>query len=371
MRAVRAVAALLFVAALASPASAQVSTPTPSRAPDPAAGPGITAAAAILVDGGSNEVLFARHVRAIREPASLTKMATALVATDEYALDEVVKASPLVMNPGGSRIGLEPGFELTVEQLLYGMMLKSGNDAAVALAAHHPNGYKHFIALMNAKARSLGAHDTNFRNPNGLPDRAHVSTAWDMALIARELLADPFLAHVVATDEYTIRFPDGAVRTFDNHNKLIGSYPGAIGVKTGFTNRAGNCLAAAAQTGSGRFVTVVLGSPDHYRETRALFAYGSARASGRINALPQPRAETVTPMLDAPPAAPQLAENAPGALVADTDRRWAIAAALLAAAMLATLIRVRPRHPLRDAAALHAYLEPLVPDERARVSSAR
>src|SRR5687767_94178 len=152
-------------------ATAQPASPSPG----PGGTPGITSVAAILVSLPTGapatdeaRVLFARRIHLARSPASLTKVVTALVAREEYDLDEVVKASPLVLQTHGSDLGLEPGMEITVRNLLYALMLKSANDAGMALAAHHPLGYEHFVALMNQKARSLGARNTHLRNPHGL-----------------------------------------------------------------------------------------------------------------------------------------------------------------------------------------------------------
>jgi serine-type D-Ala-D-Ala carboxypeptidase (penicillin-binding protein 5/6) len=367
-RAAAAIAVLGILAFLAPSALAQAPSPVPTPRPTPGPGspPGLAAAAAILIDLDSSDVLFARHIHARRAPASLTKVITALVANDLYEADETVKISPLVMGPGGSRLGVEPGTKLKVRELLYGLLLKSGNDAAVALAAHDPAGYRHFLALMNAKARSLGAYDSQFRNPHGLDEPGHYTSAWDMALLSRELMAQPLLADLVATEEHAVHFEDGTVRTFDNHNKLIGSYPGAIGVKTGFTNNAGNCLVAAAALPTGRFLTVVMGSPNHYGETRSLFSYGSALNAAQTQAVPEPAAQDPGPRLASPPRKPVVPLPAPPMTADVADPRWAAAAAMLAAAMLATLVRAKPRHPLREAAALHAYLEPLVPREPGR-----
>jgi D-alanyl-D-alanine carboxypeptidase (penicillin-binding protein 5/6) len=326
--------------------------------------PGITAASAILVSLNNPEgrVLYARRIHDSRPPASLTKVVTALVARDEYRLDDVVVASPLVLQTHGTDLGLEPGMRVTVKDLLYATLLKSANDAAMALAAHHPLGYEHFVALMNQKARSLGARDSLFRNPHGLDQIGHVSSAWDMALFTRELLADPVLADIVATKEHRMPWHNGGVRVFDNHNKLITRYPGTIGVKTGFTEQAGHCLITAARTPDGTAFTVVLNSQDHYSDTIALLDYAKAlevRVGSGGGDLDIGRALALPPA--APPEDVKIASSLLGLDPRD-DARWLAVLLVIGVLTLATIAR-RRGHPLRDAANVLGWIEPFVPPE--------
>ncbi|MGH2758762.1 MAG: D-alanyl-D-alanine carboxypeptidase family protein, partial [Actinomycetota bacterium] len=278
---------------------------------------------------------------------------------------EVVEASPLVLQTNGSDIGLQPGMRITVRDLLYALMLKSANDAGMALAAHHPLGYEHFIALMNQKARSLGARNTHLRNPHGLDQIGHVSSAYDMALFTRELLMDPALSAIVATKTHRMQL-GGRARVFDHHHKMIGRYPGAVGVKTGFTEQAGHCLITAARTAEGIEFTVVMGSQNHYADTTALLDYGKAlevrEASGGGGV-------DVGPLLPAPPALPREAPLAAGALrILDPrdDARWLVLMLVLTGLTLAT-VGLRPRsNPLRDAADVLPWLERLVPPSERR-----
>lgn len=361
--------AVAAVLALAAPAAAQAPEAPPP--PDPAAPPQIDVAAAILVDLDSGEVLYEREPRAIRASASLTKVVTALVARERYGLDEVVTATDLAASETGSRLGLETGYSLTVRDLLYAVLLKSGNDAATALADHHPGGHDAFIELMNERARALGAYDSGFANAHGLDAEGHHSTAWDMAIFARRLLADPLLADIVRTESYEVPWPDGTPRTFTNHNKLVGTYPDAIGVKTGFTNNAGHSLISAVDAPEGRFLAVVLGARDHYAASRALFDHAKALA---VAPPPEPEAQgggagDGASVLSTPPPAPHPPSD--GAIVAsasldgDESFLWAALMALLAAGMLLTMIRARHPHPLREAAQFHPFLEPLcAPEDR-------
>ncbi len=343
-----------------------------AEGPKPGGTPGITSVAAILVSLPTGapatdeaRVLFARRIHAQRLPASLTKVVTALVAQDEYELDDVVEASPLVLQTHGSDLGLEPGMKITVRDLLYSLMLKSANDAGTALAAHHPLGYEHFIALMNQKARSLGARNTHLRNPHGLDQIGHMSSAYDMALFTRELLLDPALRAIVATKTHRFQL-GGRARIFDHHHKMIGRYAGTIGVKTGFTEQAGHCLITAARTADGIAFTVVLGSQDHYSDTTALLDYGKAlevrEASGGGGV-------EVGAVLPAPPTVPKEEGLATGALrILDPrdDARWLVLMFVLAGLTLATVGIRRRSHPLRDAADVLPWLERLVPPSERR-----
>ena len=193
-------------------------------------------------------MLFTRQATVPRAPASLTKVVTALVARDEYALDDVVVTSPLVLQTGGSDLALEPGMRITVRELLYALLLKSANDAAMALAAHDPAGYEHFIQLMNQKARSLGAYESDFRNPHGLDQIGHVSSARDMAIFTRELLRDRAPRRTSpATRRHTMTWK-GRARWYDHHHKLLLRNDTIVMGKTAFTNQAGHGLITVADT---------------------------------------------------------------------------------------------------------------------------
>lgn len=334
---------VLFVVAtltLSGAAAAQAPVPTPAGVPDTA--PGVSSAAAILVNiSDGDNILFTRNAAVQRPPASLTKVVTALVARDEYELDEVVVADPVVLNTHGSDLGLEAGTEITVRDLLYALLLKSANDSGMALAAHHPFGYEHFIQLMNEKSRALGAYDSQFRNPHGLDQDGHYSSARDMAIFMRELLSDPTLAEMVDTPEWTMTW-QGRSRTFGTHHKLIRSHPEVIGGKTGFTNKAGHCLISAARTDVGVLVTVVMASQDHYGDTLALFDHGRAvslRQGSGGGAEGYGR-------LPGPPSAPDIGLATAG--VGDRsdprdDLRWPLGMMTLALVTAALLLHTRRR----------------------------
>ena len=208
-----------------------------------AAGPGISAASAILIDGESGRVLYAQNAEEERPIASITKLMTALVAVESHPdLSEVVTIRPEWTGVEGSSIYLKAGEELTLEALLYGLLLASGNDAAVAIAGFCAGDVDTFVAWMNDKAAELGMEHTHFENPNGLNDEGHYSTAADMAALARVVMEHEALAKIVGTRSITV-----AGRTLTNHNKLLWRYEGCTGLKTGYTDRAGRTLVSCAE----------------------------------------------------------------------------------------------------------------------------
>ena len=187
-----------------------------------AAGPGSSAASAILIDGESGRVLYAQNAEEERPIASITKLMTALVAVESHPdLSEVVTIRPEWTGVEGSSMYLKAGEELTLEALLYGLLLASGNDAAVAIAGFCAGDVDTFVAWMNDKAAELGMEHTHFENPNGLNDEGHYSTAADMAALARVVMEHEALAKIVGTRSITV-----AGRTLTNHNKLLWRYEG-------------------------------------------------------------------------------------------------------------------------------------------------
>lgn len=216
--------------------------------------PRVEALAAIVMDSESGRVLYARNAAVRRSIASTTKIMTAIVALENGSLNHQITISKKAANTWGSDIGLKQGQIFTLEELLYGLMLKSGNDAAVAIAEHIGGSVEGFAAMMNRKARELGAADTAFVTPHGLDADGHYSTAYDMALITRYALDNPTFARIVSTD--TIRIH---TKVLHNTNELLGNYPGTDGVKTGYTGKAGRCLVASATRDGMHLISVVLG----------------------------------------------------------------------------------------------------------------
>ena len=226
-----------------------------------AALPEVVGQAAILVDGGTGQVLYEKNARIRMYPASTTKTLTAIIALEKGRLTDIVQVPPEAGAVEGSAIGLKTGEKLTLEDLLYAMMLNSGNDSAVAIAVHIGGSVAGFAALMNKKAVELGAVDSHFRNPNGLPDDNHYTTAGDLALITRCAMQNEAFRKIVCTMTRNIHRDEPEAQTFLlNHNKMLWDYQGAVGVKTGYTTLANQCLIAAARREDRDLIAVVLGS---------------------------------------------------------------------------------------------------------------
>lgn len=239
-----------------SPSPFPTALHTPVRA---TVAPKLTSPSAILQDLGTGQVLYAKKPDLRRPIASITKIMTALVVLDEASPDEEVVVSARAAGTRGAQLGLVAGERISVQQLLYALLMQSSNDAAVALAEHVGGSVAAFAGLMNGKAERLGLHRTQFRDPAGLEDRGY-STARDVAAIVRAAYGEPLFARITRTRFHRIPAPSGRPRRIQNRNILLWLYPGAIGTKTGFTTPAQHCLVAAAERGTVRLVAVALGS---------------------------------------------------------------------------------------------------------------
>lgn len=233
--------------------------------------PDVGARSALVVDMDSGSVLYAKDPQAALPPASTAKVMTALVVLERVKLDEQVVVSPSAAAMEGSRMGLVAGESLTVEDLLYGLLLPSGNDAAVALAEHVAGSEEAFVALMNAKAQDLGLAQSHFANAHGLDDPAQTMSAADLIVVTRAALEYPVFAKIVASPSAEV-----AGRTLTTTNELLGSDPAADGIKTGTTDEAGQCLVASRNSDGHRVLAAVLGSSDRYADARTLLDYASA-----------------------------------------------------------------------------------------------
>ena len=236
-----------------------------------AAGTDNAARAAIVVHPETGTVLYEKNADERLGIASTTKIMTALVVLEHCALEEPVEILPEYTAVEGSSMYLRAGETYTVEELLYGLMLVSGNDAAVALACHTAGSVEAFSDMMNDQARALGMTDSAFQNPNGLDAEGHYSTARDMAKLACAAMENETFRTIVSTKSATV---DG--QTLVNHNRLLRSYPGAIGGKTGFTKKSGRCLVSAAERDGLRLVAVTLSAPDDWKDHECLLDYGFA-----------------------------------------------------------------------------------------------
>ena len=249
--------ALAVTAALISPAGA-VST---------------SASSAILMDMDSGRVLYEHNADDIRLIASITKLMTALVAVErEPDLSREITVRAEWLNTEGSMIYLRAGETVTLETLLYGLLLESGNDAAMVIACACAGSEAAFAALMNEKAAELGMTRSRFANASGLNAANHYSTARDMARAAAACLKNETLARICATKCVTV-----GGRTFTNHNRLLSLYDGCVGMKTGYTQRAGRTLVSAARRAGQTLIAVTLNDPDDWKDHAALLDYGFER----------------------------------------------------------------------------------------------
>jgi D-alanyl-D-alanine carboxypeptidase (penicillin-binding protein 5/6) len=234
----------------------------------------ITAKSAVVIDMNSKKILYIKNGNEKLPFASTTKIMTAIVAIEMCDLQEVVKVDDKAVEIEGSSIYLQKGEELTLSDLLYGLMLHSGNDAAEAIAYHISGSIENFAALMNYKAKLIGADNTNFINPHGLPNELHYTTASDLAHICIYAMQNDTFRQIVATKSITVKTNGtGINRNLVNKNKLLYSYEGANGIKTGYTDLAGRCLCGAAEQNGMQLISVVLNSKDIYGDTQKLFDY--------------------------------------------------------------------------------------------------
>ncbi|MDQ5951518.1 MAG: hypothetical protein QG639_799 [Patescibacteria group bacterium] len=232
--------------------------------------PVINATAAYVTDEDTGAVLFSKNAETLYAPASTTKLMTALVARQEYKSGSVVTVN-FSGAVGGTVLGLRQKEQYTLDSLLEAALISSANDAAEALAAHHPNGVSAFVKGMNAKAEELHLDNTQFNNASGFDSRDHYSTARDLAILAREVLQDPVLRRMVNTQSTEIRDITGSRRlTLRNTNQLLGKDPRVQGVKTGTTEEAGEVLITSVKDGQRNLLLVVLGSSSRYTDTQTL-----------------------------------------------------------------------------------------------------
>lgn len=243
----------------------------------PAAAPaiGVGAEAAVLMDVSTGDVLFDKQAFKKKPPASTTKIMTAILGLELGKPDEVVTVSPKAAAVGEATLHLDPGEKIPLYELITGALVRSGNDACVAIAEQIAGTEENFVKLMNRKALTLGAENTNFVNTNGLPNKNHYSTAYDLALMARYGLQNPAFSSITRQKETEIHFlePD-VLMNLRNTNKLLWNYPYADGVKTGTTNAAGKCLVASATKDGRQLVTVVLNAPNRFGDAQKLLEWG-------------------------------------------------------------------------------------------------
>lgn len=236
------------------------------------------ASCAILMDADSGRILYAQSIHERRLIASVTKLMTALVAAEQTAdLDEEFTVPPECVGIEGSSIYLQANEKVTMRELLYGLLLQSGNDAAAAVACRVAGNIDSFAVLMNQKAEKLKMHNSHFTNPSGLNDEEHYSTAYDMALLACACLENDVVAEICAAKSATV-----GTRTFVNHNKLLYRYEGCVGMKTGYTELAGRTLVSAAKRNGQMLICVTLNDRDDWNDHEALLDCGFAQYPNRV-----------------------------------------------------------------------------------------
>jgi D-alanyl-D-alanine carboxypeptidase len=297
---------LLLVAAILAAGLPAGRAAQAGAAPRAVPGPGreVQARYAILVDPATGAVLWSRRGRTPAPPASLTKMLTALAVKASLELHGMTVASRASARQPARRLAMKRGQRLTVDQALKALMIVSANDVAVMLAEAAGGSVARFARAMDAESELLGLRGSTWRNPNGLDARGHRATAFDLAILARAVLRDRWLARVVRMRQAAFTTPGGRRVTLTARSRFLLGYRGAVGVKTGFTDDAGHCLAAAATRGGRTLIAVVLHSPDNAADAGRMLDWGfgrgrSVRTSLRLPAYVPP--SSVTALLARPP----------------------------------------------------------------------
>ncbi len=235
----------------------------------------VSASSAVVIEAESGRVVYEKDAHTRRGMASTTKIMTALCAIENMALDTVVTVPRAAVGVEGSSVYLKEGEQISLEDLLYALMLQSANDAAAAIAIAVSGSIEDFACLMNKKAEALGLTDTHFENPHGLDGSEHYTTAYELAKIAAYALENEDFARIVSTKTWKINGSESApVRILVNHNRLLREYNDIIGVKTGFTRKCGRTLVSAARRNGVTLVCVTLNDGDDWRDHRAMLDFG-------------------------------------------------------------------------------------------------
>ncbi|MBD3330990.1 hypothetical protein GF354_05715 [Candidatus Peregrinibacteria bacterium] len=233
--------------------------------------PVIYAEGVIAMDLNSDTILFEKNLHEKRAIASITKLMTALIILEENNIYDIVTISQNAANIEGSQMYLRAGEKITIENLIYGIMIQSANDAAYALAEYNAGSVSAFVEKMNKKASILGLINTNFANPAGLDNPHNYSTPFDIAKLAKTVYQKPLIQVAANTKEMQVNSVKGGLQhKLTNTNKLLDSYLHIKGLKTGKTNSAGLCLVAIGENNGNNIITVVLNSPDRFKESKIL-----------------------------------------------------------------------------------------------------
>lgn len=235
----------------------------------------VSAVSAIVIEAQTGTVLWEHNSREKRAMASTTKIMTALLTIEAGDLDREFTVDPLAIMVEGTSMGLREGDRVSRRDLLYGILLPSGNDAANAAAVSVSGSMTAFVKLMNSRARELGLNDTHFATPSGLDAEGHYTTAYDLARLAAYALRDDTFREIVGCSSADVEFGNPPYkRTLYNSNKMLKRYDGAIGVKTGFTDNARRCLVSAAERDGATLVAVTLNAPDDWNDHTKMLDYG-------------------------------------------------------------------------------------------------
>ena len=237
--------------------------------------PKINSRSAVVIDRKSKNIIYGKNENVKKAMASTTKIMTAMVVIKNTNLNNIVEISKKAAGTGGSRLGLKAGDKITVKDLLYGLLLRSGNDCAVALAEYVAGSVPEFSNLMNQNAQMLDLNNTHFVTPHGLDEEEHYTTAYELAILADYALNNELFAQIVNKKSYTININKNS-KTLNNTNELLGNLNGVYGVKTGFTNGAGRCLVTSIKRGNLDVICVVLGADtkkDRTRDSAKLIEY--------------------------------------------------------------------------------------------------
>ena len=240
----------------------------------------VSAKAGVVICGDTGEIIYSKNADTRLPMASTTKIMTGLILCEKADLSKEITVTAEMLRVEGSSMGLLAGDRVTFHDLLYGLMLCSGNDAANVIAFSLSGTVDAFVKQMNEKAKALGLKNTNFVTPSGLDGAEHYTTAYDLALLTREALKNENFAKCVATKTATLCFGNPPYkRTVTNHNKLLGSVDGVIGVKTGFTKKSGRCLVTAARKDEKYVIAVTLNAPNDWQDHKQMLNYGLERLS--------------------------------------------------------------------------------------------
>ena len=237
-----------------------------------------SARAAIVISGDTGEVIYSQNAQEKLPMASTTKIMTALILCEQGDMEKVITVTDQMVRVEGTSMGLLAGDKVSHKALLYGMLLASGNDAANVTAYALGGTIDGFVKMMNTKAKELGLSNTHFETPSGLDGDEHYTTAYDLAMLAKVCMENPLFYEAASSKSATLEYGNPPYRrTLTNHNKLLKTYDGAVGVKTGFTKKSGRCLVSCAERDGKRIIAVTLKDPDDWRDHTNLLDYGFSR----------------------------------------------------------------------------------------------